>query len=929
MKRLRPSLLKLIIAAMCIIISIFFIMDLYARRNGITGRTSTTSQGCNCHNNNSSTSTSLTLLSNLQNYVVDPGSTTTFTVRVSNSNASAAGVNIGVKTTQTGETNAGTLSPATGSGLSLVNGELTHSSPKTMNGGIADFSFTWTAPDQPGVYYIRAIGIGANNNGREDSGDLWNWMSPQTITVRGLTVTSPNGGESFCTGTTQTISWTQYGVSSVKIELSTDGGNSFPITLASNVPGQNGSWSWNIPSDFQTGTNFKIKVSDASASNVYDVSDGTFAISSQPNITSHPQSAEVCEGQSITFSVTATGGSLSYQWRKNGVNINGANQNSYTINSVDSSHQGNYDVVISNQCGSPVTSNVATLTVKRKTVLLSQPQPVSVCLGSSVTFKIKAQGTNLSFQWQRNGNNIPGATDSIFQISNVSFNDSGFYSVIVSGACGAPVSSNRAKLTVLKPPSIKTHPFNKIACEGKSVEFSVNAEGDSLTYQWFQNGNPINNATNSTYIIQNVKKADEGDCTVLVKGKCEPSVYSNPATLQVLTKMEITKQPADISLLEGSIAKFTIFVSGDVQKYQWRKNGSIIPGQNSNELVINNVQMSDSGLYDCVITNDCDTIKSNSAKLTVLKKGKGPLLTLNQSTIDFGYVLVNKKKDFNELEIENKGDSTLIISEIHLTGTNQFDFQISHPNLPITLQPNQTLPLNVSFQSNSSGEKNAKIEFVSNSSTNPTVTLISRCIDLQVSEQVLDFGSVPLNETKELQFTLDNKGIIPVIIKNIEIIGKDSLNFSIEPINLPLQISTNQSKVIKVFFTPSSPDTFYNQLAIVYNQPNDAILIELLGKTSISDVNDDTFLNPLVIFPNPTQSKLRVKINIPVTDIKDIYITDQLGRIITKFSLSQFDKEILWWDLKDSIGNRCAAGFYLLILQSSTRLFTFPIYIVN
>jgi Immunoglobulin V-set domain. len=382
----------------------------------------------------------------------------------------------------------------------------------------------------------------------------------------------------------------------------------------------------------------------------------------------------------------------------------------------------------------------------------------------------------------------------------------------------------------------------------------VNAEGDSLTYQWFKNGNPINNATNSTYIIQNVKKADEGDYTVLVKGKCEPSVYSNPATLQVLTKMEITKQPADISVLEGSTAKFTIFVSGDVKKYQWRKNGSVIPGQNSNELVINNVQMSDSGLYDCVITNDCDTINSNSAKLTVLKKGKGPLLTLNQSTIDFGYVLVNKKIDLNELVIENKGDSTLIISEINLTGTNQFDFQISHPNLPITLQPNQTLPLNVSFQSNSSGEKNAKIEFVSNSSTNPTVTLISRCIDLQVSEQVLDFGSVPLNETKELQFTLDNKGIIPIIIKNIEIMGKDSLNFSIEPINLPLQIPTNQSKVIKVFFTPSSPDTFYSQLAIVYNQPNDAILIELLGKSSISDVNDDTFLNPLVIFPNPTQA---------------------------------------------------------------------------
>jgi hypothetical protein len=82
-----------------------------------------------------------------------------------------------------------------------------------------------------------------------------------------------------------------------------------------------------------------------------------------PSITSHPQSQTKIVGQSVTFSVTASGSPpLSYQWRKNGQNINGATSSSYTISSVTTADAGNYDCVVTNACGS-VTSNSATLTV--------------------------------------------------------------------------------------------------------------------------------------------------------------------------------------------------------------------------------------------------------------------------------------------------------------------------------------------------------------------------------------------------------------------------------------------------------------------------------------------------------------------------------------------------------------------------------------
>ncbi|MFQ5807021.1 MAG: M12 family metallo-peptidase [Phycisphaerae bacterium] len=76
-----------------------------------------------------------------------------------------------------------------------------------------------------------------------------------------------------------------------------------------------------------------------------------------------PDDAVACEGGSVTFTVVASGfGPLDCQWRRDGEDIPGADQESYTISSVTFDDAGIYDVVVSNTCGS-VTSAPATLTV--------------------------------------------------------------------------------------------------------------------------------------------------------------------------------------------------------------------------------------------------------------------------------------------------------------------------------------------------------------------------------------------------------------------------------------------------------------------------------------------------------------------------------------------------------------------------------------
>jgi hypothetical protein len=82
-----------------------------------------------------------------------------------------------------------------------------------------------------------------------------------------------------------------------------------------------------------------------------------------PYITTHPQNATISLGQPVTFTVLATNkATLAYQWRKDGVNISGATDSSYTYTPVAGDDQDVFTCVVSNGAGS-VTSNGATLTV--------------------------------------------------------------------------------------------------------------------------------------------------------------------------------------------------------------------------------------------------------------------------------------------------------------------------------------------------------------------------------------------------------------------------------------------------------------------------------------------------------------------------------------------------------------------------------------
>ena len=110
----------------------------------------------------------------------------------------------------------------------------------------------------------------------------------------------------------------------------------------------------------------------------------------------------------------------------------------------------------------------------------------SVCLTTgSATFTAAATGTPApTYQWYKDGAEIPGATGDQLTLNNVQETDAGSYTVEVSNSCGAAVSAP-AVLTVSTPPVITAQPASQTDCRGNLVEFDVVANQGNTPYSYY------------------------------------------------------------------------------------------------------------------------------------------------------------------------------------------------------------------------------------------------------------------------------------------------------------------------------------------------------------------------------------------------------------------------------------------------------------
>jgi uncharacterized delta-60 repeat protein len=169
-------------------------------------------------------------------------------------------------------------------------------------------------------------------------------------------------------------------------------------------------------------------------------------------------------------------------------------------------------------------------------VFLTQPIAQTVNSGTNVTFTASATGTSrVSYQWQRNGADLPGQTNATLTLTGVLPADSGDYSVLIRNRSGE-LSSRAVALLVLGLPEILTLSSAAELGAGDPLLLTVSARGVApLSYQWRRDGQPLDSGMFASFTNSAVVRADAGNYDVIVSNPLG-SVTSAPVAIAVVSR---------------------------------------------------------------------------------------------------------------------------------------------------------------------------------------------------------------------------------------------------------------------------------------------------------------------------------------------------------------------------------------------------------
>ena len=380
-------------------------------------------------------------------------------------------------------------------------------------------------------------------------------------------------------------------------------------------------------------------------------------------ITQQPDTSRTVNPQAtVKLRVVAKGtGTLSYQWRKGGVDladgasvsggtISGSASNTLSIEKVDVADEGDYDVLISQvedgaSTSLPLPSNKSTLAVNDSVQIQTNPSDLTVVSGGVAKFAVTARGKSLKYQWRLNGGSLVDGTSytgaNMANLTVTAATASGDYDVLVtSGAIG--VASQSAHLDVLGKLKLVNDLVGATDLVPSTGQTSatyllapVLSASGSLTYQWQKNGVNISGGSGTTsQYLATVTDGVTDKYQVTVKATQAVggvtldlgTVTSSAVSVALLQPVVITTAPEAVATEIGSPASFSVVATGgSTLTYQWEKlssdgSSTALPGATSATYSVSEAVPDDAGSYRVKVSNKRGVVFSKYVSLTVRQK---------------------------------------------------------------------------------------------------------------------------------------------------------------------------------------------------------------------------------------------------------------------------------------------------------------------
>lgn len=307
------------------------------------------------------------------------------------------------------------------------------------------------------------------------------------------------------------------------------------------------------------------------------------------------------------------------------------------------------DMVIA---GNEISGTVSAFSVRIPRLNTVPGATVNVCLTDTLVLRVGALGATLSYQWEKDGIAIVGATSATYRTTASTVNLGGTYRCRVTADGGMAITTPPSVVTVSPFPRtrILTEPPAVVQTDnntGVRIGFTATSASNE-TYRWFRNGTSLaegtkyRGVTTNTLFINDVQLADTSSrYYCVVTGGCSSAQTRNVAVL--IPRVLFTRQPDDVVACPGDTIVLETSAAptgGDKTLfYRWRKGeteflteGGRYVGVNSPRLRITGARPEDSGRYICVIEGLPSRFASATRVATVAVDA-APRIVANLATV--------------------------------------------------------------------------------------------------------------------------------------------------------------------------------------------------------------------------------------------------------------------------------------------------------